>query len=196
MVRVRIMGDTDVPAVAEIRVRGWQKAYAGIVPGSYLDAMSTEETARRTRERLADPAGTTTDLVAVAEDHEILGWAAYGPNPDAGWTLHALYVRPDRTGTGVGRALLAAVHEAVGPGTAVELWVLRDNSRARRFYELAGYAPDGAEDEEDYDGVPVTELRYRRAPAQPSGAAVQHLEARVGPVVRPEIGSVRGDSGG
>ncbi|MFD7339082.1 GNAT family N-acetyltransferase [Streptomyces violascens] len=196
MVRVRIMGDTDVPAAAEIRVRGWQKAYSGIVPGSCLDAMSTEETARRTRERLADPAGTTTDLVAVTEDHEILGWAAYGPNPDAGWTLHALYVRPDRIGTGVGRALLAAVHEAVGPGAAVELWVLRDNARARRFYELAGYAPDGAEEQEEYDKVPVTELRYRRASAPPSGAAVQHLEARVGPVIRPEVGAVRGDSGG
>ncbi|MFC4961677.1 GNAT family N-acetyltransferase [Streptomyces mauvecolor] len=196
MVRVRIMGDTDVPAVAEIRVRGWQEAYAGIVPGSCLDAMSTEETARRTRERLADPAGTTTDVVAVAEDHEILGWAAFGPNTDTGWALHALYVRPDRIGTGVGRALLAAVHEAVGPGAAVELWVLRDNARARRFYELAGYAPDGAEEQEDYDGVPVTELRYRRAPVRSSGAAVQHLEARVGPVVRPEVRAVRGDSGG
>ncbi|MFI6053225.1 GNAT family N-acetyltransferase [Streptomyces violascens] len=190
------MNDTDVPAVAEIRVRGWQKAYAGIVPRSYLDAMSAEETARGTRERLADPVGTTTDLVAVAEDHEVLGWAAYGPNPNTGWTLHALYVRPDRIGSGVGRALLAAVHEAVGPEAAVELWVLRDNARARRFYELAGYAPDGAEEQEDYDGVPVTELRYRRAPVPPSGAAVQHLEARVGPVVRPEIGTVRGDPSG
>lgn len=166
------MDNADVPAVAEIRVRGWQEAYAGIVPRSYLDAMSTEETARGTRERLADPAGTTTDLVAVTDDGEILGWAAHGPNPDAGWALHALYVRPDRIGIGVGRALLAAVHEAVDPGAGVELWVLRDNARARHFYELAGYAPDGGEEQEDYDGVPVTELRYRRAPAGPPGRPI------------------------
>ena len=27
---------------------------------------------------------------------------------------------------------------------SITLWVLRDNQRARRFYERAGFAPDGA----------------------------------------------------
>jgi RimJ/RimL family protein N-acetyltransferase len=42
------------------------------------------------------------------------------------------------------------------------LWVLRDNTRARRFYERAGFAPDGATDVLDRLGG-VTEVRYRRA---------------------------------
>jgi RimJ/RimL family protein N-acetyltransferase len=44
---------------------------------------------------------------------------------------------------------------------SVRLWVLRDNSRARRFYERAGFAPDGASHTLDGLGG-VTEIRYRR----------------------------------
>ncbi|MCC2279877.1 hypothetical protein LKL35_31280 [Streptomyces sp. ET3-23] len=40
---------------------------------------------------------------------------------------------------------------------------LQENVKARRFYERAGYASDGAVQSDDYDGVPVAEVRYRRA---------------------------------
>ena len=40
--------------------------------------------------------------------------------------------------------------------------MLEANARARRFYERAGFAPDGARHVlDDLDGV--TEIRYRRA---------------------------------
>jgi RimJ/RimL family protein N-acetyltransferase len=45
---------------------------------------------------------------------------------------------------------------------SITLWVLRDNHRARRFYERAGFAPDGATNVLHRLGG-VTELRYRRA---------------------------------
>ncbi|MER7759631.1 GNAT family N-acetyltransferase [Streptomyces sp. NPDC097619] len=169
---VRVMTAADVPEVAEIRVRGWRHAYAGLVPASYLAALRPEDTARRTLDRLADPTRTGTDLVAVSADGTVLGWTAYGPDPDpdpdpdppagSAYVLHALYVRPDLIGTGLGRALLTAVHDALPPAATVTLWVLRDNARARRFYARAGYAPDGTEDSDLYDGTPVPELRYRR----------------------------------
>jgi RimJ/RimL family protein N-acetyltransferase len=44
---------------------------------------------------------------------------------------------------------------------SVTLWVLRDNRRARRFYERAGFAPDGASNVLDRLGG-VTEVRSRR----------------------------------
>ena len=43
------------------------------------------------------------------------------------------------------------------------LWVLDGNTRARRFYELAGWQPDGAEKQMVWRGVEVHEVRYRRA---------------------------------
>jgi hypothetical protein len=50
------------------------------------------------------------------------------------------------------------------------LWVLRDNRRARRFYTRAGYAADGATQDDVYEDihegvhrdVTLTELRYLR----------------------------------
>jgi RimJ/RimL family protein N-acetyltransferase len=44
----------------------------------------------------------------------------------------------------------------------VTLWVLRDNERARRFYERAGWSFDGTEKEDVVAGATVTEVRYRR----------------------------------
>lgn len=40
------------------------------------------------------------------------------------------------------------------------LWVVSDNPRARRFYEAAGWAPDGTTRREDLLGSPVDEVRY------------------------------------
>jgi RimJ/RimL family protein N-acetyltransferase len=45
---------------------------------------------------------------------------------------------------------------------SVVLWVLKDNTRARRFYERAGFAPDGATHVLEGLGG-VTEVRYRLA---------------------------------
>lgn len=39
----------DCAAVAEIRVRGWQRAYAGLIPRAYLDAMDVIRDAERRR---------------------------------------------------------------------------------------------------------------------------------------------------
>jgi RimJ/RimL family protein N-acetyltransferase len=44
----------------------------------------------------------------------------------------------------------------------VTLWVLDSNARARRFYEAAGFRPDGAVKVDDSHGFVLRELRYRR----------------------------------
>ncbi|WNI27133.1 GNAT family N-acetyltransferase [Streptomyces sp. ITFR-16] len=79
--------------------------------------------------------------------------------------MYALYAGPSLIGTGIGRALLEAVHAHARARRfdLMLLWVLDANTRARRFYEKAGYAADGAVRTEEYDGVSVPEVRYRRA---------------------------------
>jgi RimJ/RimL family protein N-acetyltransferase len=67
-------------------------------------------------------------------------------------------------GAGSGqRLLLAATAELsrLGFPEAV-LWVATGNSRARRFYEAAGWAADGMERTDDSFGPPIDEVRYRR----------------------------------
>ncbi len=77
----------------------------------------------------------------------------------------SLYAASEAWGTGVRRALMAAaVDEMVAMGfTDATLWVLHDNPRARRFYEVAGWTTDGAEQDMLFRGVTVHEVRYRRA---------------------------------
>lgn len=78
--------------------------------------------------------------------------------------LYALYVTPDWWSAGAGRALMGRVLTALETDgyRRVVLWVLADNGRARRFYERAGFAPDGGTNILTGLGG-VLELRYSRA---------------------------------
>lgn len=165
------MALSDCDRVAEIRIRGWQTAYQGLMPQAYLDALSVPEDTARRRERFRQSDGAVVNLVAE-RDGEVVGWACHGPYRDGevrtghaeSAELYAIYVHPDRVGSGAGHALLtesiarcaAAGHEQM------LLWVLKENTGARRFYERAGFAPDGAEEPFDVDGVAVPEVRYAR----------------------------------
>ncbi|MEU9287003.1 GNAT family N-acetyltransferase [Streptomyces sp. NPDC048275] len=166
--RIREMTLADCDRVAEIRVRGWQTAYQGLLPQPYLDALSVEQDAARQR-MLFTHGGAVVNLVAERAG-EVVGWACHGPYRDGevhteDAELYAVYVHPDRVGDGVGRALL---RESVGRCAdagheRMLLWVLRENAGARRFYERAGFGPDGAEEPFDVDGAVVPEVRYVRA---------------------------------
>ncbi|MBP2402501.1 GNAT family N-acetyltransferase [Streptomyces syringium] len=168
MVRVREMTEADIEAVSGIRVTGWQTAYAGVVPQPYLDAMTVEDDARQRRAWFTRSRGQALDLVAVDDGAGPVGWASLGQYRGEGeerpGELYALYVRPDVIGTGVGRLLLQEVHRhaAARRFDSMLLWVLRDNPRARRFYETAGYTADGAVQSDPYGEVELTEVRYRR----------------------------------
>ncbi|MEU9228992.1 hypothetical protein AB0D40_32085 [Streptomyces massasporeus] len=60
MVHVQEMDEADIEAVSTIRVRGWQAAYAGIVPQTYLDAMTAEGDAGQRRQRFSQPGRTSS----------------------------------------------------------------------------------------------------------------------------------------
>ncbi|MEU7189312.1 GNAT family N-acetyltransferase [Streptomyces sp. NPDC039022] len=193
-IRIRDMEQADIDAVAAIRVRGWQTAYAGLMPQAYLDGLSAAEDAAARREFFAAAPPEVVNLVAE-QDGTLIGWAAFGPAraedgapppPASEGELYALYLPPERIGTGIGRALTDACLARAGRNgfRALRLWVLKGNARARRFYERAGFRADGAEEAYEVAGVAVPEVRYRRplppadapaagsqGPARPSGSS-------------------------
>ncbi|MBZ3904942.1 GNAT family N-acetyltransferase [Streptomyces griseiscabiei] len=164
--RIREMTPADCRPVAEIRVGGWRTAYAGLVPRAYLDAMDVDEDADKRRAMLARTDSPVANLIAERAG-EIVGWAAYGPYRDgevhtSDAELYALYVRPGHFGAGVGGALLGVATgrcAAAGHGRVL-LWVLKENTRARRFYAHHGFAADGTEEPFEAAGVEVPEVRY------------------------------------
>ncbi|WP_328224326.1 GNAT family N-acetyltransferase [Streptomyces sp. NBC_00104] len=165
---IREMTPADCRPVAEIRVGGWRTAYAGLVPRSYLDAMDVDEDAEKRRVMLSKADNPVVNVIAERAG-QVIGWAAYGPYRDgevrtADAELYAIYIRPGHFGTGVGTALLRASAErcaAAGHGRML-LWVLKGNTRARRFYEHHGFTADGAEEPFEAHGVEVPEVRYVR----------------------------------
>ncbi|MFF8034474.1 MULTISPECIES: GNAT family N-acetyltransferase [unclassified Streptomyces] len=168
-VRLRAMTADDCARVAGIRVRGWQHAYRGLVPQPYLDGLDVGADAERHRTRLLRGDGSVVNLVAETEGGDLAGWAAFGPYRDGDVRtgdaeLYALYLRPEHIGRGVGRALLTEVtHRCAAAGHRdMYLWVLKDNARARRFYERAGFGADGAEESFEVGGTEVPEVRYAR----------------------------------
>jgi GNAT superfamily N-acetyltransferase len=138
-------------------------AYRGQLPDDYLDALRPEERAASWKRGLR----RDRDPLLVAEDNgHVVGFALVGPaqDPEGAGQLSAINVDPDQWGTGAGRALLAAAQaELVRLGyTEAVLWVLPGNARARRFYEVAGWAHDGAQRTGEAWGIAFTEVRYRR----------------------------------
>lgn len=165
---IRPMALADCRAVAEIRVGGWQTAYAGLVPRPYLDAMDVAEDADRRRESLLKPGNPVVSLVAEGA-RQVIGWAAYGPYREGevrteDTELYALYVRPGQIGSGVGSALMRETIDrcATAGHPRMLLWVLKENTRARRLYEHHGFTADGAEEPFEVDGAMIPEVRYVR----------------------------------
>ncbi|NEB73697.1 GNAT family N-acetyltransferase, partial [Streptomyces sp. SID14478] len=102
------MTPDDCDAVAEVRVRGWQFAYAGLMPQAYLDGMSVAQDAARRRERFRRRGQFVAERAGA-----VVGWGCHGPGrdhdvPPGEAELYALYARPAQVSTGVGRALLDA----------------------------------------------------------------------------------------
>ncbi|MET9730910.1 GNAT family N-acetyltransferase [Streptomyces sp. NPDC006458] len=169
----------DCDRVAEIRVGGWRSAYRGLMPQPYLDSLSVAADADRHRARFVAADSVAVNLVAEREPGgEIVGWACHGPYRDGevrttDAELYAIYVAPEHYGDGVGRALLAeSVRRCTAAGHArMLLWVLRENIRARRFYERAGFAADGAEEPFEAGGALVPEVRYARDLISAGGSA-------------------------
>ncbi|MGP8000737.1 MAG: N-acetyltransferase family protein [Streptosporangiaceae bacterium] len=166
---IRAAVPDDAEEVERLRVAGWQTAYRGILPDGYLDRLRVDGERRRRHmtERAASARPAGVESVATAAG-AIVGWVAGGlcrdadrPGPGHG-EIYAIYVRPEWWGRGAGRLLMAhAVRALTAAGcTDITLWVLAANQRARRFYQAAGFRPDGTRQLRDR-GAPVPELRYR-----------------------------------
>ncbi|WP_446213225.1 N-acetyltransferase family protein [Micromonospora sp. IBSANI012] len=154
MLTIRREEPEDAEAIARVHIHGWQAGYAGIMPDEVLRRLNPVAWAQRRRDLgTADPEHPFTTLLAEV-DGVLAGFVTFGPyrnNQDRGdldptyGEVLATYVEPAHWGDGTARALLAAARDGLaGRGwRAYRLWVLAENTRARRFYERAGLSADG-----------------------------------------------------
>jgi GNAT superfamily N-acetyltransferase len=159
----------DAQQIADVHVSSWRAAYRGIVPESLLDSLSVEAWTELWRERLSR-VGETVNLILVL-DESVIGLASVGParDPDCDplrtREMYAIYLRSEYWGHGHGKDLYLAAENQMRLNGAVDvvLWVLRDNLRARRFYETQGFTLDPSRPERNHEGEPsLVEVRYRK----------------------------------
>jgi ribosomal protein S18 acetylase RimI-like enzyme len=138
--QVRAAVEADVEAIREVGHQTWPATYGAIAGDGYVaqglerwwSADAVLESVRR--------GGV---LVAVADDGEVVGMASFSDH-DGQPYLWKLYVRPDRQGIGAGSALLAAVLDALPPGTRrLGLDYVDGNERAAAFYRAKGFVQIG-----------------------------------------------------
>lgn len=159
-------------SVAVMHVRSWQVAYRGIVGDDFLDSMDL--TARAARYRFGERRSPADPVTWIAvRGARVLGGVSVSASRDADLPrfgeVGSLYVHPEAWGTGVGRELMAKGEQVLldeGFEDAI-LWVLEANERARRFYEIAGWRPDGTHKVIAIGGQDLPEVRYRKALAAP-----------------------------
>jgi ribosomal protein S18 acetylase RimI-like enzyme len=131
----------DAAAIARVHVASWRTTYRGLLADDFLASLGEEPYTDRWRRVISDG----LSRVFVVDDHEeIVGFASCG-RERAGETgfageLYAIYILDSARRQGHGRELVRAVAGAlrVMKLTDMIVWVLRDNTAARHFYERLG----------------------------------------------------------
>jgi ribosomal protein S18 acetylase RimI-like enzyme len=172
---IRAATKADADRITDVQVASWRAGYAHVFPESVLYADDFESSRRGFWTRWSFAAGHRLAVVATPSDVDgharVVGFSSYGPERERarGFTgrgeIWAFYVHPDSWGTGAAAELMVHTEmrlRAEGFDTAV-LWVLKDNPRARAFYEKFGWEPSGIAAELDqYCDVKVPEVEYRK----------------------------------
>jgi ribosomal protein S18 acetylase RimI-like enzyme len=172
-VHIRCAVPTDAAAIARMHVRSWRATYASILAPAALAGIDVEGRMATWTDRLSTPAPGEHTLLGIL--HRPVGFVHFAPSPDHDDNPHhtgqviAIHVDPDIIGRGVGKALLTACLRCFWSMgyRRVTLWVVASNERARRFYERAGWTPDGGTRRERLalpgePGEEVTVVRYQQ----------------------------------
>jgi GNAT superfamily N-acetyltransferase len=145
------MAPVDARGVGAMHHQAWIDTYGAFLDEEYFTRRWTAADAVERWERVLATASEPGVVRLVAHDEgRVVGFATAGPSrsmakglaPAADRELWGLYVSRAQLGSGLGQRLLDAV---VAPGVPAELWVFRDNARARAFYARNAFRPDGAE---------------------------------------------------
>ncbi|MGC4894830.1 GNAT family N-acetyltransferase [Micromonospora sp. DT31] len=165
-VTLRAATEADLLAVGALHQRSRVAAYSSFLPPEALAEPTAEAMGHYWVERLTWEGAEHRMTVAV-RDGRLVGFTYLGPDDEgdpATGLLNAIHLDPDERGRGTGRALMADALDAMRARgwTRAALWVLRDNDRARHFYECGGWTLTGLRRDEHIGPALVPQLRYGR----------------------------------
>lgn len=147
-IQLRCANLGDAAAIAAVHVAAWRETYIGLLPAEMLADLSVAARTGMWREILTAPAAAGATSVYVADvDGQIVGFGACGAQRDKGLAqlgfgaeIGAIYLLRSHQRLGLGRALMRQMALALKTRDfqGVALWVLRENTTVRGFYEHLG----------------------------------------------------------
>ena len=140
----------DIALAADIMVTSFRTAFADLVSPGTMDACTNTENCLCLLESIYRE-GKMHFL--MGGEQGFLCWQETGDSAE----IVAIHSLPESWGTGLGNAMLTSALEQIGD-RPVYLWVFKENTRARRFYEKHRFHWDGTERVSKFDGA--LEVRY------------------------------------
>jgi len=154
---IRDATTSDIPALAQIQLIGWQQSYQGLIDQDWLDAQNETDYAEKWQSWLGSEGWQT--LLGFDQDGKPAGFIGFGKlkTPPPGSSpirplysaeVYALYVLPHMWRQGLGSALLAAAAERLSAlkHHSLCLWTLEKNRRGIAFYTARGGQRCGKKD--------------------------------------------------
>jgi GNAT superfamily N-acetyltransferase len=141
---IRLATPEDAQGITRVHVRSWQSSYRGLLAQDFLDNIDTPERLAIWRKTLPQPELFGVYVAVAPGSGELVGFCAGGKTRDGAsqypGELYAIYLLDEVKGQGVGRALFQACRQWLRERGLMPmvLWVLKDNTRARSFYERMG----------------------------------------------------------
>jgi ribosomal protein S18 acetylase RimI-like enzyme len=166
---IRIATPDDAHSLAVMHIVSWHETYAGLFPDKMLSSLSFESRAAAWKKIMQEPATERPTVVYLAEHQKaIIGFGSCGAQrteslKTKGYDgeVSAIYVLREFQKRKIGTRLLRAMSSDLQRRgfNAAALWVLRENLKARRFYEhFCGKVI--AEREDAGEGTILIELAY------------------------------------
>ena len=152
--KVRKATSEDSIIVGEVHSKAWKSAYRGIMPDDYIDkdtaSKRTEEFLESIKDGkctyfLLEESGQTAGVVKISEENDTL-------------EIDSIYILNEFRGNGIGRQFMDFI-KAYRTQGMIFLWVLEDNTKARRFYENNGFVMSG-DSRTINRGVELKQIKY------------------------------------
>jgi len=157
----------DAASIAKAHIEAWCSGYKGIMPDEYLKSLSVKLITKEWQEALTK---NSPGINLVIECNNVVsGFCVYGPARDKDIStlnvgeLVALNILPSFWGMGLGTKLVKHVIKSANnhQWKLLYLWVIKENDRARKLYELMGFEVEGSEKiDTKLTGCKLHEIRY------------------------------------